>query len=92
VTSPLAGNPAAMSTSPIGGFLRSGAGYTILGSGDVTRFVRANGAPDTSTEDGGAPFRGARDGVTLRMRTTYDGATRALRASTAAERRLTHRG
>ena len=61
------GNPAAIATTPLGGFPRSGATYAILGSGDVTRAESPNSGGDLSTENGGPIVRGARDVVTLRI-------------------------
>ena len=61
------GNPAAISTTPLGEFPTSGASYGILSTGDTTVAANPNGSGDTGTENGGTVLRGARDVTTLRI-------------------------
>ncbi len=61
------GSPAAISTTPLGGFPRSGGSYVILGSGDVLKADSPNNSGDLTTDNAGPDVRGARDVVTLRI-------------------------
>lgn len=67
VEQPPTGNPAAISTTPLGGFPRSGSSYAILGNGDTTRAPGSNSTTDFTSNNGGMVVRGARDVITLRI-------------------------
>ena len=64
---PPSGSPAAVSTTALGEFPTSGSSYTILSTGNAAVATSPNRAPDTSSDNGGAPMRGARDVTTLRV-------------------------
>lgn len=64
---PPAGNPAGISTTPLGGFPRSGASYAILGSGNVVDADAPNNGGARTSDNGGVVIRGASDVVTLRI-------------------------
>ncbi len=67
VNIPKAGNPTAVSSTPLVGFPRDGKSYGILSSGSTRLFARKNTEPDTSTNNQGPILRGARDVVVLRI-------------------------
>jgi hypothetical protein len=64
---PLLGNPAAVSSSPLGQFPVSGETFAILGSGDTSLVERGNDSPSSGADNGGPPLRGAQDVTTLRL-------------------------
>lgn len=64
---PPGGAPAAIASTPIGGFPRSGGTYAILSSGNAAAVPEPNRNGDFSTRNGGPAIRGARDVVTLRI-------------------------
>jgi protein-disulfide isomerase len=57
-TLPPNGNPAAISTTPLGEFPTSGDSYGILSTGDATVAANPNGSGETGSENGGPPLRG----------------------------------
>lgn len=70
VTIPEAGNPAAISDTPLGEFPTSGNTYAVLSSGDATLADKPNDAGDAGAENnpaGAVPFRGTRDAVVLKI-------------------------
>lgn len=61
------GRPAAVSTTRLVSFPRAGSSYGILSTGDATLIDRPNDSEATSTDNGGALYRGTRDTVSLRI-------------------------
>ncbi len=64
---PPVGNPAAIATTPLGGFPRSGSTYAILGTGDASLAASPNNSGDFTVANSGPVTRGARDVVSLRI-------------------------
>jgi len=67
VNLPPAGDPVAVSSTPLGGFPRSGGTYAILSSGSAVAADRPNNNGTLSTRNSGPVVRGASDVVTLRI-------------------------
>jgi hypothetical protein len=67
VNLPPGGVPAAVASTPLGGFPRSGGTYAILSSGNAAAAETPNYNGEFSTRNGGPATRGARDVVTLRI-------------------------
>src|SRR5687767_5380372 len=64
---PPRGRPAAISTTRLVGFPRSGNSFAVLSSGNATRIDNENAEEDLSFNNGGVRYRGTRDTVVLRV-------------------------
>ena len=64
---PPRGRPAAVSTTKLVGFPRSGSSFAVLSSGNATRIDNENAEEDLSFNNGGVRYRGTRDTVVLRV-------------------------
>jgi hypothetical protein len=65
---PPQGNPAAVSTTKFNGFSRNRGAFGVLSTGDATLLDDPNEQDDLSTDNAGAPYRGAAvDAVVLRL-------------------------
>jgi len=68
VKRPPEGNPVAISTSKLAGFPRHRRSFGVLSTGDATLLDDANEQDDLSTDNAGAPYRGAAaDAVVVRL-------------------------
>jgi hypothetical protein len=64
---PPGSKPAAVSTTRLAGFPRSGSSYAILSTGNARYARLPNGEPDRGAESGGPSIRGARDVTIMRI-------------------------
>jgi hypothetical protein len=64
---PPGAKPAAVSTTRLAGFPRSGSSFAILSTGNAKLADDANAGPDSGSESGGPSIRGARDVVIMRV-------------------------
>ena len=68
VRRPAEGSPTAISTTTLAGFPRHRRSFGVLSTGDATLLTAANEQDDLSTDNAGAPYRGAAvDAVVLRL-------------------------
>ena len=68
VRRPSQGSPTAISTTKLAGFPRQRRSFGVLSTGDATLLTAANEQDDLSTDNAGAPYRGAAvDAVVLRI-------------------------
>ncbi len=64
---PPSSKPAAVSTTRLAGFPRSGSSFAILSTGNASLADDPNNAPDSGSESRGPAIRGARDVVIMRI-------------------------
>jgi hypothetical protein len=64
---PPSARPAAVSTTPLAGFPRSGNSFALLSTGNARLADDANDAPDSGAPSRGPSIRGARDVVIMRI-------------------------